>query len=252
MKPPFAYYGGKATLAPWIVSLLPKHRVYVEPFAGSLAVLFAKVPALHEVINDIDSDIVTFFRVLRERADDLVDACELTPYARDEFALAKPDEPVDELERARRFWVRVNQGFNKAAILNNGWSSSVACQNGEPKTVQNRLARLRAAARRLHSVTIENRDACEVIEQYGVADGVIYVDPPYVTVSRVQGLAYAHEMGGVLTIAASPKRSTRRRPPSSSRATTRTCTTSSTATGTAPTSASSVDRATERLASCLT
>lgn len=194
MKPPVPYYGGKARLAPWIVSLLPPHRAYIEPFAGSLAVLFAKQPAVHEVVNDIDSEVVTFFRVLRDRPGELADAVALTPYARDEFRAAIPDESINDLERARRWWVRVNQGFNKGGRLNNGWSTSIACGNGEPKSVQNRLVRLRACADRLMGVTIENRDAIDVIDAYGVPGAVIYADPPYVLASRAQGLAYPHEM----------------------------------------------------------
>lgn len=105
MKPPFAYYGGKARLAPWIVSLMPRHEVYVEPCLGAGAVFFAKPPTEHEIINDLDGAIVTFFRVLRDRPDELIRLCELTPYARAELAAADPDEDgLDELERARRLW----------------------------------------------------------------------------------------------------------------------------------------------------
>jgi DNA adenine methylase len=50
--------------------VLPPHRVYVEPFFGSGAVLFAKVPTSHEVVNDLDGNVVCFFRVLRERPQD--------------------------------------------------------------------------------------------------------------------------------------------------------------------------------------
>ena len=71
MRPPVTYFGGKSRLAPWIASLLPPHRVYVEPFCGSAAVLFAKAPSTHEVINDRDGNLVNFLRVLRTRPDEL-------------------------------------------------------------------------------------------------------------------------------------------------------------------------------------
>ena len=60
---------------------------YVEPFAGSLAVLFAKPRARHEIVNDLDGGLVTFFRVLRDRPDDLIRACTLTPFSRAEHAM---------------------------------------------------------------------------------------------------------------------------------------------------------------------
>ncbi len=61
----FPYCGGKASLAPWIASLLPAHRVFVEPFCGSAAIPFAKPRSTVEVINDLDGNVVMFFRVLR-------------------------------------------------------------------------------------------------------------------------------------------------------------------------------------------
>lgn len=194
VSPPFAYYGGKGRLAPWIASLLPPHRVYVEPFAGSAAVLFAKEPATHEVINDRAGDLVTFFRVLRDRPDELIRACQLSPYSRDEFAAAQePDPSIDDLEVARRWWVVVNQGFNKSARAKNGWSSSVQCGNGEAKSLVNRVARLEAVAARLAGVTIESRDALWVVDAYGKPDATLYVDPPYLASTRVDSVSYAHE-----------------------------------------------------------
>lgn len=85
MRPPFTYYGGKIGLAERIVDLMPRHRVYVEPFAGSLAVLFAKPPCVHEIVNDLDGAIVNFWRVLRDKREQLEHACALTPYARAEW-----------------------------------------------------------------------------------------------------------------------------------------------------------------------
>jgi DNA adenine methylase len=72
--PPTSYYGAKARLAPWIASLLPPHRTYVEAFAGSAAVLFAKPPSPTEVLNDLDGAVVNFFRVLRDHPDQLARA----------------------------------------------------------------------------------------------------------------------------------------------------------------------------------
>jgi DNA adenine methylase len=194
MRPPFAYFGGKGRLAGWLAGLLPAHRAYIEPFCGSAAVLFAKPPAVHEILNDRHGAIVAFFRVLRDRPAELERACRLTPYARDEFAATDPSDPeVDDLERARLWWVAVNQSFNKSARARNGWSSSIACQNGEAKTVQARIARFTACADRLAGVTIENRDALDIIDSYGGGPDVLfYVDPPYLGETRQQG-GYEHE-----------------------------------------------------------
>lgn len=81
MRAAFSYLGGKSRLAPWIASLLPAHRTYVEPFAGSAAVLFAKALSKTEIINDRDRSVVCFFRVLRDQPDELVRVLTLTPYA---------------------------------------------------------------------------------------------------------------------------------------------------------------------------
>jgi len=112
MRPPFVYYGGKVGLASRIVDLMPPHRVYIEPFAGSLAVLFAKQPCVHEIVNDLDGAIVNFWRVLRDQPEQLERACALSPYSRAEWeacGVGLDDETLDRVERARRFWVRVNQ-----------------------------------------------------------------------------------------------------------------------------------------------
>src|SRR5919204_1581455 len=108
MLPPTSYYGAKARLAPWITSLLPPGRTYLEPFAGSAAVLFAKPPSPTEGLNDLDGQVVNFFRVLRDHPDQLARALRLTPYARAEYQqhAAHHDDPdADELERARRWFV---------------------------------------------------------------------------------------------------------------------------------------------------
>ncbi|MFE2999891.1 DNA adenine methylase [Nocardia sp. NPDC059246] len=100
MKPPMAYYGGKTTIAAKVAEMLPEHRHYVEPFAGSLAVLLAKPATRMETVNDIDGDLMTFWRVLRDRPADLARVCALTPHSRAEKEASHGDlSGLDELER---------------------------------------------------------------------------------------------------------------------------------------------------------
>ena len=70
-RPPFAYFGGKTRLAPLIAAAMPSHEHYVEPFGGSLAVLLAKPRSRMETVNDLDGDLMTFWRVLRDQPDEL-------------------------------------------------------------------------------------------------------------------------------------------------------------------------------------
>jgi DNA adenine methylase len=186
VKPAFAYYGGKTGLAQRIVSLMPAHRVYIEPFAGSAAVLVAKPPSTHEILNDVDGEIVNFFTVLRTRPDDLELACRLTPYSRDEYAAARAADPdeLDPVERARRWWVLSTQSFGQTAKRGTAWCASVQRGSNNARSVWNRIGRFAAIAERLGPVVIENRDALEVIARYQTADAVIYCDPPYLGSTR--------------------------------------------------------------------
>lgn len=198
MKSPMPYYGAKGRLAPWIVGLMPAHRVYVEPYCGSAAVLFAKPPSRIEVIGDSDSNVTTFFRVLRDDPDSLIRALELTPYAREEYHLARLDLELPDLERARRFFARCTQGFNAAGPAGRaGWSNSVRRNQSQANTVIGQVARLDAVAERLRHVAIDNRDAIETIVRYGTPDAVLYIDPPYLATTRGSSGDYAHDTSGL-------------------------------------------------------
>lgn len=126
LAPPFAYYGGKTRIAGWITRHLPAHGHYVEPYAGGLSVLLAKAPSPHETVNDLDGDLMAFWRVLRDRPAELARACALTPHSRAEFAAAR-DLPgvADELERARRVWVILSQGrAGRLSPNRSGWHTT--------------------------------------------------------------------------------------------------------------------------------
>ncbi len=197
-RPPFSYFGGKTNLADRIVSLLPDHLHYVEPYAGSLAVLLAKPALTLETVNDLDSDLMTFWRVLRDRPDDLARVCALTPHARCELTAAW--EPTDdELELARRVWVILTQG--RSATLRgskSGWKHFVAPSGtsvGVPGYLDAYVERMAAITRRLRSVSLESMPALDLIAKYGAHDDVLlYVDPPYLGSTRGWGLNYRHEM----------------------------------------------------------
>lgn len=187
MKAPFAYYGGKSRMAARIVAMMPPHDIYIEPFLGSGAVFFAKPSSRHEIINDLDDAIVTFLRILRDRPAELAEACRLTPHSRTEWYAADLDEPgMDDLEKARRLWVRVNQSFGKtvAGRSSTGWSSTIARTQAITTTITTRIDRFKAIAERLCQASIECRDAVDVIDQYGRRGAVIYADPPYLDTTR--------------------------------------------------------------------
>lgn len=185
MKAPFTYYGGKMGMASRLVAMLPPHRVYMEPFFGSGAVLFAKPPSTYEIVNDLDDAVVSFFRCLRDRPDELEAACRLTPYARAEYdAAGLEGGGIDDLERARRFWVRVNQSFAKTAGKRTGWSVTTARTQSTANSVHGRLGRFVACAERLSRVVIEHCDAAGLVERLATSDTAIYVDPPYLGTTR--------------------------------------------------------------------
>lgn len=188
MKSPIPYFGGKQRLAPWIVGMLPEHEHYVEPFAGSLSVLLAKRPTRMETVNDLDGELMTFWRVLRDQPDDLLRACMLTPHSRaglDETFTPAP--PGDDLELARRIWSRLAQG-RSGTLRRTGWrhyidpAGSVTSMPGYLEAYVDRLA---AAAERLHAVSLECLPALTLIGKYGAQpDVLLYVDPPYLGTTR--------------------------------------------------------------------
>jgi DNA adenine methylase len=107
-RPALRYYGGKFRLASWIIGQFPPHVCYVEPFGGAGSLILRKQPAYHDIYNGLDGEVVNFFRILRERGEELIRVIEMTPYSREEqrisFTLSN-----DDLERARRLYVRAWQ-----------------------------------------------------------------------------------------------------------------------------------------------
>lgn len=187
------YPGAKNRIAPWICEYIPKHDVYLEPFAGSLAVLFNKQRSYIETVNDIDGEIVNFFRVLRDRSEELERVIGFTPFSRSEYKAAY-ELSEDDLERARRFAVRCWMGFGCGNLYQNGFRSGQQANSPNPAKAWSELPKtIKLATERLRGVQIENLPAVELIERYDTEDVFIYADPPYLHGTRKNYL-YKYEM----------------------------------------------------------
>lgn len=202
MRAPFRYPGSKWSIAEWIIEHFPQgyeKMIYLEPFVGSGAVFFNKNPGAVETVNDLDSDIVNLFNVLRNHPEELKRVLSLTPYSREEYD--KSFEPCDEpIEKARRYMVKTTQAIGAKLNGKCGWRNhkqmkigGTACKwAGITETIDIAADRLRGSTTNL--VQIEHMDALRLIERYNTPDALIYLDPPYVRSSRKSGALYKHEM----------------------------------------------------------
>jgi DNA adenine methylase len=180
MKTPITYYGGKQQLAETIVSLIPPHRIYVEPFIGGAAVFFAKPPAECEIINDINSEIVNFYEVIQRDFPALQSEISISLHSRKMHKHAQviyenPDL-FDRIKRAWAFWMLANQSFG--AGLDAGWGYDVTGQT-QLKLKNKRDQFTEALAIRLQNVQIECCDALKIIRSRDTPETFFYLDPPY-------------------------------------------------------------------------
>lgn len=198
----FGWYGGKYSHLDWLLPLLPITRHYCEPFGGSAAVLLNRPPSPVETYNDIDGEVVNFFRVLRSHTDELIKSIALTPFSREEFSVAVSAEfsNLSDLERARLFFVRARQtrtGLAQTATLGRWANCKNTSRSGMAGVVSRWLGSVEGLpeiALRLLQVQIENRPAIEVIRQYDSPDTLFYCDPPYPHTTRGDSKAYGYEM----------------------------------------------------------
>ncbi len=198
----FGWYGGKYSHLDWLLPLLPQTTHYCEPFGGSAAVLINRLPSPVETYNDLDGEVVNFFRVLRERKEALIEAIGLTPFSRAEFeaAINETTTELSDLERARRFYIlarQVRTGLAQKASAGRWAHCLLTSRAGMAGAVSRWLGAvedLPHIAQRLLRVQIENAPAVEVIRRYDSEETLFYCDPPYPHDSRGDSNAYAHEM----------------------------------------------------------
>lgn len=180
LKTPITYYGGKQSLLKHILPLVPPHQRYTEAFLGGGALFFAKEPALSEAINDLNGNLITFYQVaqnqyqaLKAKIDATLHSRDIHSYAGNILAMPWFYSPVDI---AWAIWVCSKQSF--ASRLDGTFGYDF--RGGMPKRTRNaKDSFTQAICDRLQGVTIENRDALQVIQCYDSPDTFHFIDPPY-------------------------------------------------------------------------
>lgn len=195
MKSLLRYPGSKWNLANAIVGLLPPHKSYLEPYFGSGAVLFNKLPSPIETVNDLNLDIVNLFAIVRDRPLDLAEKLFLTPYSRKIYDDAFIQQPADSLEQSVNFIIKSVMSHGFRTTEKSGWKNDI---NGREKAYAvkhwNDLPEIiREMTLRLKEVQIENRPALELIKRFNKKDVCMYIDPPYILSTRTRK-QYSFEM----------------------------------------------------------
>lgn len=186
-RPALRYPGGKFRDGHWIISHFPTHLTYCEPFGGGGSVLLLKQPSTYEFYNDLDGEVVNFFKMLRDHGSELIEKIQLTPYSRVEQEISHIPEG-DELERARRFYTRSWQTINGAEKrYNSDWRNIYKSNRGTHVIREwNNVEHLHAIAWRLKQVQFENRPAMDLVKRVDTNDTLFYFDPPYVKSARAE------------------------------------------------------------------
>ncbi len=198
----FGWYGGKYSHLDFILPNLPNGEThFCDVFGGSAAVIINRTPAPLETYNDLDSDLINFFTVLRDSGDELIRAIGLTPFSREELVKACiPDPSLDAVEQARRFYVRARQTRTGLAQTSSEgrWAHCVLTSRAGMAGAVSRwlgaVDALPSIVQRLQRIQIENAPAIEVIKRYDSPETLFYLDPPYVHESRGDSKAYGNEM----------------------------------------------------------
>lgn len=188
MRSVLKYPGSKWRIVKNLVSLIPQHHSYVEPYFGSGAVFFNKNPAAIETINDLDNDVPNLFRCIREDSELLAARVSAIPYSRYEYESTFAINPDDSYDRAVNFLIKcwMGHGFRTAGDKV-GWKNDV---HGRESMYALREwyrlpEKILSVAERLMAVQIENRPALEVICRFNYSDVFMYIDPTYLKSTKL-------------------------------------------------------------------
>lgn len=173
-----SYMGGKSLLAGKIIPRIPSHTCYCEVFAGAAWILFKKEESAVEIINDINTDLVTLYRVVKHHLEEFVRYFKWVLVARDEFARLKKEVPdtLTDIQRAARFYYLLKAGFSSRLVNPSfGISTQRKCRFNLLRIEEE----LSAAHLRLSQVYIENLPYEKIIPRFDRSGTFFYIDPPY-------------------------------------------------------------------------
>ncbi len=180
----FPWMGGKSKLARRIVSVMPDHTCYVEVFCGAANILFAKPRSRSEIINDINGDLVTLFRVVRYHRRAFLQELRYVTHSRREFADFRRQPGLTDIQRAARFYMILKAAFG-------GKGGTPDCHFGYGTTGRGRFNRTSLAAlnqchKRLDGVFVEHLDFADLVPRYDRPHTCFYCDPPYLDTAGYQ------------------------------------------------------------------
>lgn len=208
MKTPITYYGGKQTMLKHILPLIPPHKIYTESFCGGAAVLFAKRKANAEVINDINMELTNFYWMAKSYYGELKTEIDKTLHSRDVHTHARHINMYPQFfspaQRAWAVWALCKMSFASMMDGTFGYDFSGMM----PKKLHNSKDEFtEKICARLERVTIENRNALDVIATYDNCDAFHFVDPPYVNsdCGHYEGVFSEHNLKELLELLSSIK-----------------------------------------------
>jgi DNA adenine methylase len=178
MKGPLSYVGGKNRIADAIIGQFPTHTTYVEPFAGGAQVLFHKAPSKVEVLNDLDGELVNFYRVCQSHHEELIRYMRFMLMSREWFTRLHKIQPesMTDIQRAARYFYLQKTAYGGRVTRQNYAIHVVQRPNFSPARLHELLE---AAHARLSRVQIEQLPYQEILLKYDRPGTFFYLDPPY-------------------------------------------------------------------------
>ena len=187
IKSPIMRIGGKYIIASKLVALMPKHRIYVDVFGGAFHVLFAKPKELSkiEIINDKLSDLINFFKVIKDQPFELREKIMKMPKSRVYYEELKKLEYTDPLEKAYQFFYLIrNSRFGNLA---SGFDISIG--NNYSTTINRIADEIPYISERLKNTDLECSTWQHMLKRYGkYEDTFLFIDPPYIIENKKDGL----------------------------------------------------------------
>ena len=179
MNSPLAYIGGKSKLAQTIIEMMPEHKAYCEVFAGAAWVFFRKEPSKYEVINDLDSDLICFYRVLQNHLEEFLKQFKWLLASREWFEDWKRQQAaggLTDIQRAARYYYLQRLCFAGRVRGRTYGASPMSRPRINLLRIEEELSEVHL---RLAGVTIEHLPWQRFLETYDKPGTLFFLDPPY-------------------------------------------------------------------------